>query len=270
MPELPEVETVRRQLHAELAGRRIQSVVVHEVGRELPAGEGFGPALAGEVVQGVERRAKLLLWRFASGKVMIGHLKMTGRFVFVDPAAPVGKHDRISFQFDDGRVVRWADVRKFGYVRVYGAEEVADILAKYGPEPLDVAAEVVAERLRGPKGRSVKGALLNQAVVAGCGNIYADEACFRAGVLPMRTLGSLRGEERLRVAEELQRVLRESLAQKGTSAHDYIDTQGERGGFLSFLHVYGRNRQPCRVCGEIIQKTVHSGRGTHYCARCQK
>jgi formamidopyrimidine-DNA glycosylase len=270
MPELPEVETVRRQLQEALAGARIDTVLVHERGRELPAGELFVRALVGEEVVAVERRAKLLLWRFLSGKVMIGHLKMTGRFVFVEPGAAIGKHERISFVFADGRVVRWADVRKFGYVRVYAPGEVAEILAKYGPEPLENSAEELAARLCTPKGRSVKGALLNQGVVAGCGNIYADEACFRAGVLPMRTLGSLSTEERLRIMEELQSVLRESLAQKGTSAHDYVDTQGERGGFLSLLRVYGRKGQPCVRCGQPVQKVVHVGRGTHYCAHCQK
>jgi formamidopyrimidine-DNA glycosylase len=270
MPELPEVETVVRQLQAALPGTRIQKVVIHHPGRELPRGVDFIRALEGQTVRVIRRRAKLILWEFEAGLMMIGHLKMTGRFVFVDPETPVHKHERISLVFEGGQEVRFADMRKFGYLRIHSEEEVAKILGGYGPEPLETSTTDLADRLRTPVGRSIKGALLNQTVLAGCGNIYADEACFRAGVLPTRKLGELSEGERRRVIEELKGILQESIDKRGTSESDYVDTKGEKGSFQNFLQVYGRGKKPCFKCGQLIQKIVHVGRGTHFCGHCQK
>jgi formamidopyrimidine-DNA glycosylase len=164
----------------------------------------------------------------------------------------------------------WNDVRKFGYMEVVSAKALEETIAAYGPEPLEVAIEVLAECLRLPKTRVLKAALLNQACIAGIGNIYADEACHRAGIHPKRTLGTLSRIERVKIAREIQEVLRESIDRQGTSAHTYVDTMGSRGGFLSFLRVYGRAGEPCRTCGTTIQKTRLMQRGTHVCPHCQK
>ena len=270
MPELPEVETIRRQLHERLAGRTISRIVMFKTGREHPAGEAFARKVVGNRLSGVERRAKLLIFRFIDGGAMVGHLKMTGKFVFVDSAYQLTKHDRILFLFNDDSALVWSDIRMFGYVHILSAEEVDKVCSKYGREPLASSAPELADRLIGPKTRRVKSALLDQAAIAGVGNIYADEACHRSGLRPTRRLGTLSANDRLRLVVEVQKVLNESLAQKGTSASDYVDTDGKRGGFLAFLKVYGRDGEPCRTCSTPIKKIVLGGRGTHYCPSCQK
>lgn len=185
MPELPEVETVRRQLHAGLVGKTIVSVTLLKSGREKPVGKRFVEAVVGKTIEGVERRAKLLVYRFTDGTAMTAHLKMTGKFVFVDDEYVSTKHDRMIFELGDTRLV-WNDVRQFGFVHLVSGKEVEEILSKYGPEPLVSSIEHLASCIEKPITRMVKAALLNQEVIAGVGNIYADEACHRAGILPTR------------------------------------------------------------------------------------
>jgi len=194
---------------------------------------------------------------------------MTGKFLIVDSAYQPTKHDRIRFEFDDGTIMVWSDVRQFGFIHHVSVNELDDILSAYGPEPLETPAEILAARIETPKTRKLKVALLDQGVIAGIGNIYADEACHRAGLRPARRLGSLTSSDRLRVMREAKNVLTESLAQKGTSANDYVDTHGERGGFLGFLRVYGREGERCHACGTPIKRIVLAQRGTHYCPSCQ-
>lgn len=271
MPELPEVETVRRQLDGRLRKAVISEVVVYKIGKEKPHGKKFAQAVVGRRLSGVERRAKLLVFRFVEGGAMVGHLKMTGKFLFVDKKYQPTKHDRMLFVLDKGKVrMIWSDVRMFGYLRVVNDKELAEILAAYGPEPIEATVEELALRLVTPKTRKIKAALLDQSVIAGIGNIYADEACHRAGIRPTRRLSTLTADDRLRLAKEVKAVLAESIAQKGTSANDYVDTDGERGGFLDFLRVYGRDDEPCRKCKTSIKKMTLGGRGTHYCPQCQK
>lgn len=271
MPELPEVETVRRQLHQKLRGRKIRQVKILKTGREWPRGNRFTRALQGQTVLAVRRRAKLLIWELDNGTFVMGHLKMTGRFVFVGTGLQPDKHDRIVFELEGlPQCLVWSDIRQFGFLKVMNTEQLKQLLSNYGPEPLEVSPQVLADRLKTPKTRHLKAALLNQTVIAGIGNIYADEACHRAGLRPSRRLGDLTSADRLRLAKSIQQVLRESLAQQGTSANDYLDTNGERGGFLELLRVYGREGQPCKNCQAPVKKIVLAQRGTHYCANCQK
>lgn len=270
MPELPEVETIARQLNARIAGRRLVAVELWRTGRESPVGTKFVQALLGRRIERVFRRAKLLVFSFDDSRAMVGHLKMTGRFAFVPPDYVQGKHDRALFVFDDGCRVVWADVRQFGYLHVISSDEVARTLSTYGLEPLEHPVEMLAEALRLPGTRTIKAALLHQGALAGVGNIYADEACHRAGIRPTRRLRTLTRNDRLRLITHLKDVLNESIVQKGTSANDYVDADGARGGFLSLLRVYGREGEPCRSCGHVIKKIAHVQRGTHYCPTCQK
>lgn len=269
MPELPEVETVRAQLDARLRGATITRVEMVKTGREEPRGPRFAAVMTGQSIERIDRRAKLLVWRFASGSSAIAHLKMTGRFVFVRDGDAAGKHDRIMFSFSNGERLVWSDVRQFGFMRHVDAVELQRVLSAYGPEPLDVAPEALADRLSRRSSRSVKAALLDQGLIAGIGNIYADEALHRAKVRPSRRLQRLMAAERFVLAHEIQNVLRESIAQRGTSANDYVDTRGERGGFLGLLRVYGHAGEPCRTCATPIKKIVVAQRGTHYCPTCQ-
>lgn len=273
MPELPEVETIRAQLDKGLRGKKIAAVQVLYGGRLRPSTVALTQGVTGRTIESVERRAKLLIWRLDHKCFLLAHLKMTGRFIFVPAEYHPGKHDHVIFYLSDhGNTSRlvWSDVRKFGYLELADDKKLTSVLATYGPEPLLSSPETLANRLVRPKTRSLKAALLNQATIAGIGNIYADEACHRAGLRPMRRLASLSSGERLRLAREVQQVLKEAVKQHGTSADDYVDTRGERGDFQRFLRVYGRKGQPCPVCRTPIKKTVHAQRGTHYCPKCQK
>lgn len=271
MPELPEVETVRRQLNRRLQGKLIERVEVIRSGRETPVGIRFTRALTGQRILSIDRRAKLLIWHLQNGQAVTAHLKMTGRFVFERAGYVPQKHDRIFFFFQglNGPLV-WSDVRQFGFMHVVSADELEKIVTKYGPEPLGISVEELAACLHIPGTRRVKIALMDQTNIAGVGNIYADEACFRAKVRPGRKLGQLKPKERQLIAQEVQNVLRESITQQGTSANDYVDTKGEKGGFLESLQVYGREKELCVRCKTPIKKIVLGQRGTHYCPSCQK
>lgn len=269
MPELPEVETIRRQLHDRLAGRTIVRAELLRSGREFPASDAFISGVLEQQVVRVERRAKLLVWRFNNGTSMLGHLKMTGKFLFVAKHTVPGKHDRLRFVFDNGEHVMWSDVRQFGYVKLIANDELERLFSGIGPEPLSTPIDELAARFVRPKTRKIKTALLDQSAIAGVGNIYADEACHRAGIRPTRRIASLTRADRIRLMSEVVQVLQESIAQKGTSANDYIDATGERGGFLALLRVYGRGGEPCRTCSIPIKKIILGGRGTHYCPNCQ-
>lgn len=273
MPELPEVETVRRQLAERLNNATIIDVVVWRSGREFPSQANFVNALKGRRIKSVDRRAKLLIWRLDNRKAITAHLKMTGRFLFVDQNYKQEKHDRIRFILKEKNkkiFLVWADIRQFGFLKLIDESELNQIVSEYGPEPLDVSAKVLAERLNRSSTRSIKATLLDQAIIAGIGNIYADESLHRAGIRPHRCVAHLSLVERLRLAQEIQNVLQESINQQGASANDYVDTQGQKGGFLNLLRVYGRAGEPCRTCDTSIQRTVLAQRGTHHCPTCQK
>ena len=275
MPELPEVETVRRQLAKRLEGATIVSVHIWQSDRELPKAQAFVSVLKDKVVSAIERRGKLLLFRFSDQTALTVHLKMTGKLIFYDkkPTA-AARHERLFFAFKNGtemHFLAWKDLRRFGYLKFHSdPKQIDEILAEYGPEPLSVSAQILANGLKKSSTRSIKSVLLDQSVIAGIGNIYADEACFLAGIHPARPLKSLSDKERLLLAEAVQDILTRAVEQRGTSAHDYLDTEGQKGGFLKLLQVYGRKNQPCRKCKTLITKSVLAGRGTHVCLKCQK
>ncbi len=269
MPELPEVETICRQLDKKLAGLKIISVRVLRSGRETPRGQRFVAALVGKTVQRIERRAKLLIFRFVDRSALVVHLKMTGRLVFIKPNYTPTRHDRILFEFRSGVRLAWSDVRQFGFMRLVKARDLEALIAAYGPEPLSASDAELADRLRAPKTRRIKATLLDQTVIAGVGNIYADEALHRAGLRPTRRLASLSRAECARLAHTLKQVLAEAIERRGTSANDYVDARGQRGTFSNFLRVYGRAGAACPACATPIKKIVVAQRGTHFCPVCQ-
>lgn len=269
MPELPEVETIRRQLDAKLKGQCIEHIELLKSGRENPHGRLFVKALQGKRIAGIDRRAKLIVWRFEDGSGLTTHLKMTGRLIFVEPGYQANKHDRMIFRMGPHRLV-WADVRQFGHMNYLEGPELQKTLDHYGPEPLEMTPEGLADLLKGPKTRNIKAALLDQAKLAGIGNIYADETLFRAKLKPTHRLSALTHRQRLNIAKCMQQVLSESIEAKGTSSQDYRDSNGERGGFMERLNVYRRKGEPCKICGTPIVRTVIAQRGTHYCPKCQK
>jgi formamidopyrimidine-DNA glycosylase len=270
MPELPEVETIRRQLHEAIAGKTVQAVTVLKTGRETPLGKKFAQAVVGKRLAGVERRAKVLVFRFVDDTAILGHLKMTGRFLFVTADYEPNKHDRMLFVLSTGPLhLIWSDVRMFGYLRFAKPEEVTKQLAHYGPEPLESTPGQLADRLKRPSSRAIKATLLDQTVIAGVGNIYADEALFKAGIRPTRQTKSLSAVERLKLAKAIKVILQASVDRNGTSADDYVDTSGSKGDYKRFLKVYGYGGEPCKKCGTSIKKIRVAQRGTHYCPKCQ-
>jgi formamidopyrimidine-DNA glycosylase len=270
MPELPEVETIRRHLEQVLPGRTIEAVshldsrlVKHSA---LPY-EAMRSRLPGLTVSGVEREGKFLLVRFVTGEGLVLHLGMSGRLVIVERARPYAPHTHLALAVGSEEV-RLIDPRRFG--RVAWSTGLCLPGVTLGIDPLSDAFGA-GTLLNLFKGRRValKTALLNQRLIAGLGNIYADEALYAARLSPGRSAGSLRQAEAQVLAEAIKAVLRESLEHRGTSFSDYVDALGHPGSNQDYLKVYGRASQPCPRCGTMIARVVIGGRSSHYCPCCQ-
>ncbi|MFA6446812.1 MAG: bifunctional DNA-formamidopyrimidine glycosylase/DNA-(apurinic or apyrimidinic site) lyase [Patescibacteria group bacterium] len=281
MPELPEVETITRRLDHELAGQTVKDILVFKTGREFPAGASFAKKLINKKLVKVYRRAKLIIWEFQSGfdrtrrtwdvgrrTNLVTHLKMTGKLVLIDKRYFPTKHDRMIFDFGNKRLL-WSDMRTFGFMRIVSNRELVKILDSYGPEPLDLKSEEISKRISEFKRSKIKSALMDQKIIAGIGNIYADEALFDANINPSRPTWTLTKPELLRLARSIQKILRQSIKVQGTSFRDYVNAEGKKGGFENKLKVYGKKGLPCPVCATAIQKTTVSQRGTHFCPKCQ-
>jgi formamidopyrimidine-DNA glycosylase len=275
MPELPEVETVARGLQARLPGATIRSAAVlwdRTISHPLPA-ERFADEIAGGVVRRVGRRAKSVVLHLDDGRVMTVALRMTGALIVAAPGAAPDPNARVVFELDDGRQLRFRDVRKFGRIGLYpgrGRRRVADVFARHGPEPLPASfsAARLATRLRRRRAR-LKTLLLDQSFIAGVGNIYADEALWRARLHPLRRADTLTQAEVRRLHRGIRAALREGLAGGGASYRDYVDPDGEPGLAAERMRVYRRTGQPCLRCGRPIQRMVVGQRATHFCPRCQ-
>lgn len=269
MPELPEVEVIARGLNETLAGRTIERVTHADPTRLSDPADALAARVAGRRVERVHRRAKVLLMDLDDGTVLAFHLKMTGRVVHAPRRSPNG-YDRLQLLLDDGSQLSFSDMRRFGYVRAFGPGELErwDFLAKVGPEPLETDCRDLACRLAGRSG-AIKGLLLNQSVVAGVGNIYADEALFRAGLHP-RARADRIGEEQARVLfAALQDVLRQAIAENGSSIRDYVNARGDAGAFQNSFNVYGRKGEQCRTCGAVLDAMKVAGRTSTFCPHCQ-
>ena len=274
MPELPEVETVRRGLAARLAGRRITHVTVRRPDLRRPLPPDMGQALTGRTLQGFGRRGKYLLLRLDGGRVLIVHLGMSGR-MSVGDAPSGGAHEHVVLHFDDGAVLSYEDHRRFGLMDLAdaGRLEEHDLLRSMGPEPLapDFDGPALAQRLHA-KDTPIKAALLDQRVVAGLGNIYVCEALFHAGLSPRRRAGSVQGRRADRLARAIRDVLEDAIAAGGSSLRDYVQASGELGYFQHRFAVYDRADLPCPGCdcGAAVRRIVQGGRSTFYCAKRQR
>jgi formamidopyrimidine-DNA glycosylase len=272
MPELPEVETVRRSLAEALAGRRIAEVTRIAWERTIadPSPELFRELLHDREILGIDRRAKYLIIRLDRDESLVVHLRMTGRLTIEDDQAEPDAHTHVVLRLDGGGQVFFHDTRKFGRLWLLDHEGLAVLEQRLGPEPLDQAltAEEFRTLLRRRKGR-LKPLLLDQRLIAGLGNIYADEALWLARLHPLRTVPSLQDEEIDRLFDAIQSVLRSAVERRGTSFSDYRDGWGQPGDNQHFLQVYDRAGQPCSRCGAPIERTVVGQRGTHFCPTCQ-
>ena len=270
MPELPEVEYVARQLREILIGRTIEGVEVswsRSVQGMSP--EEFAARVAGRRVVGVARRGKYLLVHLDDEETLIVHRRMSGNLVLSPPASDV-LYVRVAFTLDDGRRVLYSDPRKFGRLTLAANDDLPGLFAALGPEPLDEAftGEALLARL-GRQQRAIKAALLDQEVIAGLGNIYADESLYRAGIHPLRPAGSLSLDEAAALRDAIQATLRTGIAHGGTTFGRHRDAYNEAGTNLEHVEVYRHTGQPCPRCGTPIQRIVVAQRGTHFCPSCQ-
>lgn len=270
MPELPEVETVVRGLREPLVGRRI-TAMWHDWRRSIhsPAPDEFAAQVAGQIVTSLGRRGKYILIHLDHDTLVI-HLKMSGR-LYVAAAGARHEADRwvhVRFDLDQQWQLRFSDVRKFG--RVYLTDDVAALLGHLGPEPLgdNFTTADFREGLRGRR-LAIKARLLQQEFVAGVGNIYADEALFRAGIHPARPAESLTDGEAARLHGALRGALQTGIEHEGASINWYRKPDGDKGQSQNHFFVYGRPEQPCRLCGAPINKIRVAQRGTHFCPSCQ-
>lgn len=273
MPELPEVETIRRDLDSELTGRTIlrarfskPDIVLNMSSRSLAR------RLRGRRFDRVDRRGKYLLLRLDDGRVLQVQLRMSGRFAIGRRAPDEAefRHVAARFELDDSRTLFYDDVRRLGGFQLLEAHEWAGVESRLGPEPLEPSFTAVrlGRQLRGRRA-PIKNALLDQSRVAGVGNIYASEALHRARLDPRRPAGELDRAEMARLHRAIRRVLRNAIADAGTTFRNYRAVNGQSGRFQDALRVYGREGQPCARCGTTIARLVQAGRSTFFCPGCQ-
>jgi formamidopyrimidine-DNA glycosylase len=270
MPELPEVETISRDLRKELVGRTIEGVTVAWEGCvDRPSAAAFCDRVAGCRIEGVGRRGKFLVLTLSSGWALLVHLRMTGSLLVKEGGAPWQAHERLSFQLDDGKELRFVTVRKFA--RLYLVEDPDEVLGDLGPEPLHEGFSLSSFRaLMKNRRRTIKPLLLDQRFIAGLGNIYVDEALFRARIHPQRAAHTLTSDELDRLYEAIREVLREAILDRGTTRSDYVRPNGSEGTHQEKLLVSGKAGEPCPRCGTEIERLVVGGRGTYVCPVCQK
>jgi len=269
VPELAEVETIRRRLHPELVGRTIRDLRVLDPTVSLQSESELRRALVGRAVVGTARRGKWLIVDLGE-VLMIVHLRMTGRLVWLPGDEERGRRPRFTVELDDGRTLHFFDVRRFGRLWAVPAAEAGDFFAGLGAEPLETGFTVahLRELLAGRR-VPLKSFLTDQRRLAGVGNIYADEALFRARLHPVRPAGSVGPREAQRLHAAIIDTLRLGIEHEGSSVESFVDPAGSRGRFQEILNVYQRTGGPCHVCGTPIRRIVVGGRSTHFCPHCQ-
>ncbi|TCJ03633.1 DNA-formamidopyrimidine glycosylase [Cytobacillus praedii] len=273
MPELPEVETVRRTLMELVSNKEIKYVSVFwpKIIKHPEEAAQFQDALVGQTILDVGRRGKFLIL-YTDDYALVSHLRMEGKYGVFKKTEPVDKHTHVIFHFADGTELRYKDVRKFGTMHLYkrGQEFNTLPLSQLGPEPFstDFTIEAFASKLSKTK-RNIKAVLLDQKVVVGLGNIYVDEALFRSGIHPERAADDLSTNEIVRLHKEISNTLSEAVQKGGSTIRSYVNSQGQIGMFQLELFVYGRKGEECRVCGSTLERIVSGGRGTVFCPKCQ-
>jgi formamidopyrimidine-DNA glycosylase len=273
MPELPEVETVRRSL-LPLCGLAITgvSVTLPKLLQNISV-EDFAESVKNKTIEDIGRRGKYLLFHLSGGYTMVVHLRMTGQLRYSDKEELLPAHTHIVLSLSDSKELRYTDIRQFGFwfFGPHAEAMAASRLNNLGPEPLedDFSLALLQDMLKGRKG-NVKAFLLNQQQIAGVGNIYADEALFGAAIHPSRTVDTLTEAEIASLWRSLRDVLAKGVSMRGTTFSDYVDGLGLSGSFQHELKVYARKGKPCSVCSAPIERTIVAGRGTHSCSICQK
>jgi len=266
MPELPEVETLRREISGALVGKKIKEVCIHvsKVIRE-PSPREFQKALEGISVTNVLRKAKILILELSNGKSLVIHLKMTGQLIYPGQ----GTKARVSFKLSDGKELDFNDQRLFAELRVMDDWRTLPFVKGLGPEPFELTLEQFKEML-GQKKTKIKPLLLDQTFISGIGNLYAAECLFRAKIHPARPANNLNNKEKETLFASIRDILNEAIKYGGSSVDDYVRLSGIKGGYVAYHKVYGREGKPCPVCKTAIKRIALGGRGTYFCPRCQK
>jgi formamidopyrimidine-DNA glycosylase len=270
MPELPEVETTRRGLAPHVTGKEIAAVEVREPRLRWPVPRDFAEAVRGQRIESLERRGKYLLFGTPRG-TLLWHLGMSGTLRYLPEPVAAGPHDHVDVHFTDGGVLRFNDPRRFGTLLLTDQPAEHKLLKGLGPEPFgeDFTAEYLYATARGRR-VPIKQHLMNGHIVVGVGNIYANEALFRAGIRPTRAAGRIARERFGPLVTAIRDVLAEAIAEGGTTLRDFVGSDGNPGYFRTALKVYERDGSPCERCGTPIERRVLGQRATYFCPRCQR
>ncbi|BDR60748.1 bifunctional DNA-formamidopyrimidine glycosylase/DNA-(apurinic or apyrimidinic site) lyase [Lactobacillus xylocopicola] len=272
MPEMPEVETVRRTLLPLIKGKTIKEVKLWYPKIIASDPLEFTSQLAGKKIVTIDRYAKYLLLRLSGQLTIVSHLRMEGKYRLVRASDPKGKHDHVQFVFTDGTGLRYNDVRKFGRMQLVktGTEKIVTGISKLGVEP-NSSGFTKAALVKGMAGKnkSIKNALLDQSVVAGLGNIYVDEVLWESKIHPLSMANQISKYKLGQLHDNINALIALAIAERGTTVHTYLDANGQTGGFQKMLRVYGHQGEPCQRCGTPLEKIKVTGRGTTYCPHCQ-
>ncbi len=269
MPELPEVETIIRDLKERVIGTEIQEVSFLN-GSIWRNSKPSSRSLIRKKIKNIERMGKNILIHLSNNRTLVIHLKMTGRLTFEDSETPLVKHTHFVVKLDNGEL-RFNDTRRFGYLDLVESSKLdkIDYIAQLGPDPLEISEDEFLEIVRS-KRRIIKSLLLDQNVISGLGNIYADEALFLAGIHPERISSSLSAKRIRGLHRAIIEVLKAAIETRGSSIGDYVDGLGRPGAYQNHHRVYRREGQPCPRCGRLIKREIIGGRSTHFCPRCQR
>jgi formamidopyrimidine-DNA glycosylase len=272
MPELPEVQTIRDELANKILNKKIKEVEVKFPGLLNVPAKVFISTITGTEIISIRRRAKLLIFDLSNQWSLLIHLKLTGQLIVAGQPGPGKPH--LIYHFSDGSKLTHYDLRKFGYAKLIKTAETAAYLEKenLGPEPLskDFTLEKFKQLLQTKPKALIKPLLMDQTFLAGIGNIYSQEACFFAKILPTRKAGTLNNREISLLYQGLREILKQAIKYKGSSVDSYVNTAGEEGKYVPELKVYGRGGKQCLNCGEILKQEKINGRGTTWCQKCQK
>jgi formamidopyrimidine-DNA glycosylase len=274
MPELPEVETIRQGLLKRALRRSLVAVEVRNPWVIVGSPDDFVEAVAGRRIQSVVRKGKVLALELiarngAIPRYLVVRLGMTGQFTVAPQEAPLEAHTHVRMLFEGGaEEIRYRDPRRFGRLRCCTPEQLDQVFANLGPDAPEITPDEFFQSMRGRRG-AIKAWLLNQKMLAGLGNIYADEALFKAGIHPLAQPGRIPEAAARRLHRAVKEVLARAVALQGTSFRDYIDIEGRPGNFLPRLKVYQRTGEPCRCCGRAIRRIIVGGRSSHFCPNCQ-
>lgn len=274
MPELPEVETIRRQLEKEIKGATIKDVIVRNSKPLNVSKEKFIAVVRGAKIKDIGRRAKLLILYLSNKNILLFHLKMTGRMLLVGKKELPTKHTHVVFELSGAHNLFFEDYRRFGFVKLLEKKDSEKYLEGlgYGPEPMEkfFIYQTLKNCLLAHKNKKIKQMLMEQSCVAGIGNIYAAEICFYAGVRPGRKIADITEAEFKKIFDGTKKILASAISNRGTSADAYVDAYGKQGTFVPKLKVYDRKGKKCVRCGGVIKKEKLAGRGTYWCPACQK